>query len=389
MTAMTVRICLIIAFLILSLGCRKTSTSTTTTAPPPTASPSAELSHSAGGETQAPQTKYFKGSIGNSLDLQMKLVRTGDQLAGSYFYQKVGTRINVRGNVDQSGNLTLEEFDPAGKQTGLFKGVWTVDSNDGLISLSGNWSKPAADKGSDKKTAFSVHEEPIAFTGDVELTSKQIKESNKKLMYEIAAQYPQITGGNNPNFEKFNQAARAVVTGKVGGFKKDMQPQAGEEEGPRPEGSMGSDLSVGYEVMMAQDDMVSVKFDISSYYQGAAHPNSYTQVVNFDLRNGKPIKLADLFKPGAKYLQTISAFCIAELKKQSGEKGLLEDQIQEGAGPNHKNYQNWTISKQGLGITFDSYQVGPYAAGPQFVLVPYSSLKDLIKPDGPIGPFAQ
>jgi len=80
------------------------------------------LSHVAGGETPAPQTKYFKGSIGSSLDLQMKLVRTGDQLAGSYFYQKVGTRINLRGNVDKSGNLTLEEFDQAGKQTGFSKG---------------------------------------------------------------------------------------------------------------------------------------------------------------------------------------------------------------------------------------------------------------------------
>jgi hypothetical protein len=51
--------------------------------------------------------------------------------------------------------------------------------------------------------------------------SKQIKESNKKLMYEIAAQYPQLTGGNNPNFEKFNQLARVSVTKKVAGFKKD------------------------------------------------------------------------------------------------------------------------------------------------------------------------
>jgi len=389
MTAMTARTCLIIAFLILSLGCRKTSTSTTTTAPPPTASASAELSHSAGGETPAPQTKYFKGSIGNSLDLQMKLVRTGDQLAGSYFYQKVGTRINVRGNVDQSGNLTLEEFNPAGKQTGLFKGVWTVDSNDGLISLAGNWSKPPAEKGNDKKTAFSVHEEPIAFTGDVEITSKQIKESNKKLMYEIAAQYPQITGGNNPNFEKFNQAARAVVTGKVGGFKKDMQPQAGEEEGPRPEGSMGSDLSVGYEVMMAQDDLVSVKFDISSYYQGAAHPNSFSDVLNYDLKNGKQLKLGDLFKPGAKYLQALATYCLADLKKQAETKGLLEDQIQSGAAAKAQNYQSWNITKRGLGINFDSYQVGPYAAGPQFVLVPYSSLKDLINPEGPIAQFAK
>ena len=235
----------------------------------------------------------------------MKLVRTGDQLAGSYFYQKIGTRINLRGNVDKDGNLTLEEFDQAGKQTGLFKGIWTVDASDGLITLAGNWSKPPSEKGSDKKTAFSVHEEPIAFTGDVELVAKQIKESNKKLMYEIDAQYPQLTGGSNPNFEKFNQAARASVTKKVAEFKKDMQPE-GEEEEPRPEGSMGSDISIGYEVALAQDDLVSVEFDVGSYFQGAAHPNSYTEVVNYDLKNGKQLKLSDLFKPGAKYLQAIA-----------------------------------------------------------------------------------
>src|SRR5215510_15064623 len=154
---MSIRTCLVIACLLLSIGCRKTTTPPTA-APPPSSTPAPELSHSQGGETPAPQAKYFKGSIGSSLDLQMKLVRTGDQLAGSYFYQKVGTRINVRGNVDKDGNLTLQEFDPAGKQTGVFKGIWTVDSKDGLITLAGNWSKPLSDKGSDKKTAFSVHE---------------------------------------------------------------------------------------------------------------------------------------------------------------------------------------------------------------------------------------
>lgn len=386
---MTVRTCLIIACLIVSFGCRKTSTPPPTAPPPGTATPSPELSHAAGGETPAPQTKHFKGSIGSSLDLQMKLVRTGDQLAGSYFYQKIGTRINLRGNVDKDGNLTLEEFDQTGKQTGLFKGLWTVDASDGLINLAGNWSKPPSEKGSDKKTAFSVHEEPIAFTGDVEIVSKQIKESSKKLMYEVAAQYPQLTGGNNPNFEKFNQAARAAVTKKVAGFRKDMQPEAGTEEEPRPEGSMGSDLSINYSVSLAQDDLVSVKFDVSSYEQGAAHPNSYSDVLNYDLKNGKQLKLSDLFKPGAKFLQTIATYCIGDLKKQSQTKGLVNDQIESGAAAKSDNYASWTITRRGLGITFDAYQVGPYAAGPQFVLVPYSTLKDLINPDGPIAQFGK
>jgi len=385
---MNVRTCLIVACLLVSPGCRKTSTPPPTAPPTGTATPSPELSHVAGGETPAPQTKFFKGSIGSSLDLQMKLVRTGDQLAGSYFYQKIGTRINLHGNVDKGGNLTLEEFDPAGKQTGLFKGIWTVDASDGLISLAGNWSKPPGEKGSEKKTAFSVHEEPIAFTGDVEIVSKQIKESNKKLMYEIAAQYPQISGGANPNLEKFNQAARASVTRKVAEFKKSVQPDEEEEE-PRPEGSMGSDLSVGYTVALAQDDLVSISFNVGSYFQGAAHPNSFSEVLNYDLKNGKQLKLSDLFKPGSKFLQVIATYCIADLKKQAKDKGLLDEEIEKGAAASAKNYDSWTITRRGLGIHFDAYQVGPYAAGPQFVLVPYSNVKDLISTDGPIAQFAK
>ena len=383
------RASLIVILLLLSISCRKNSTSP---AAPPTTQPSpvAQLDHSQGGATVLAETKHFKGSIGTSLDLQMKLVRTGDQLAGSYFYQKVGTRIDVRGNVDKDGNLTLDEFDPSGKQTGVFKGIWTVDQKDGLITLAGNWSKPASEKGSDKKTAFSVHEEPIAFTGDVDLVAKQIKENNKKLNYQIAAQYPQLSGGNNPNLEKFNQAARAAVTKKVAGFKKDMTPEAGENtEETRPEDSMGSDLTISYTVVLAQDDLVSVEFDVSSYFQGAAHPNSYSETFNYDLKNGKQLKLADLFKPGAKYLQAIANYCVADLKKQATEKGLTAEEIEKGAAAKADNYQGWTITKRGLGIYFDPYQVGPYAAGPQFVLVPYSDLKDLINPDGPVGQFAK
>jgi hypothetical protein len=378
---------LVVCLLIVVTGCRKTSTPPPTA--PPTATPAPQLSHAEGGNTPAPETKYFKGSIGSSLDLQMKLVRTGDQLSGSYFYQRIGTRINLRGKIENDGHFVLDEFDPAGKQTGIFKGLWTVDATDGLIRLAGNWSKPPGEKGSDKMTAFSVHEEPIALSGDVELAGKQIKESNKKLRYEIAAQHPQLSGGNNPNFEKFNQVVRGFVTKEVAQFKKDVAPQEGEE--PRPEGSMGSDLSIGYEVALAQDDLISIQFDIGSYFQGMAHPNSYTEVVNYDLKNGKQLKLSDLFKPGSKYLQALATYAIAELKKQSKEKGdgLPDDAIEGGAGPSAKNYRSWKITRKGLGINFDPYQVGPYAAGAHFVLVPYANLKDLINPEGPIAQFAK
>jgi hypothetical protein len=166
-----------------------------------------------------------------------------------------------------------------------------------------------------------------------------------------------------------------------------MQPKEGDE--PPPEGSMGSEIGVSYVVELAQDDLISVEFDLENYYQGAAHPNTFTEVVNYDLKNGKQLKLADLFKPGAKYLQAIANYCIADLKKQAKDKGLEASEIENGAAANAKNYRSWTITRKGLGINFDAYQVGPYAAGPQLVLVPYSNLKDLINPEGPVGQFAK
>ena len=382
---------LVIVFSVAS--CRKSSNSTGTA---PTASPSpgaqTDLSHSVGGNTTLPETKYFKGSIGDALDLKMKLVRTGEQLNGTYYYEKIGTRIDLRGTLDKNSNILLQEFDPAGKQTGEFKGLWQVDPADNMIKISGNWSKPPGDKAADKKIVFSIHEEPISFTGgEVDVVSKAIKENNKKLVYEIKAVYHQLSGGNNPNFEKFNQVVRTAVTKKVATFKKEVQPEP--EEEPRPENSMGSDLDVSYKIELAQDDLISVVFSVSSYYQGAAHPNSYTEPVNYDLKNGRVLKLSDLFKSDAKYLNALSTYSVTDLKKQSKQKGadgMLDDSsINSGAGPSAKNYQSWAITKRGLGINFDAYQVGPYAAGPQYVLVPYASIKDLINPDGPIGQFAK
>jgi hypothetical protein len=366
-------------------ACRKASTPTEQTQASK-ATAGEQFQHPQGGIAPAGETKYFKGSIGSALGLQMKLVRDGNNLHGTYFYQKVGTKIDLRGTIDSGNNVVLEEFDANGKQTGVFKGVWKTGDN-GLIEIAGNWSKPNSTKG----TAFSLEQEPIEFTNGVEIVARQIKENNKKLKYEIDVEYPQLTGSTDANFEKFNQAARGLVTKQVNAFRSEMKESAADVNPVA--GETGSDLGAGYTIALARDDLISVQFDIGGYSAGAAHPNSYTDVVNFDLRNGKQLKLAELFKPGAKYLQALSAYCIQDLKKQSKQKGadgmLDDDWIQRGAGPDANNFRSWTITRNGLGINFDSYQVAPYAAGPQSVLVPYSALKDIIKPDGPVAQFVK
>lgn len=384
-------------FLMLALigggACRKQAT-VTQTSPPGASAPSPDQYHQAdGGVPAIPETRFFKGSIGSRLGLQMKLTRAGETVTGNYSYQKVGARIELKGTIDKDNNLTLEEFDSGGKQTGLFKGIWLIDKDDGLVNVAGNWSKP----NSEKKTAFSLHQEPIEFTGGVELIAKQSKESNKKLNYKIEAEYPQATGALDNRFDRFNQEAKNLVTRRISAFKKETSDVSQDGEATpdaSPEDTSASpanSLDIGYSIALATDDLISIEFEVGSYSSGAAHPNSYSEVLNYDVKAGKVIKLTDLFNPGAKYLQLISAYCIKDLKRQSKSKdSLLDDQtIQSGAGPDAQNYDSWTITKKGLGITFDPYQVASYAAGPQSVVVPYSALKELIRPDGLLAPLAK
>ena len=379
-------VCLMLLIAGTAAGCKRSSTSQTATTASTPAVQVEQYHHQDGGATPAPQTKFFSGSIGSTLGLQMKLLRDGNNLTGSYFYQKVGTKINLKGSVDNEGNLSLEEFDAAGKTSGVFRGLWKT-KEDGTINLVGNWSKP----NSDKKIAFSIHEEPISFSGTAEVVAKTIKSSSKTPKYEIDADYPQVVGAADTRFDKFNQEAKNLVARKVAEFRKDIAERSAEVNVDTNE--MGSDLSVGYTIGFASDELISVEFGIGGYYAGAAHPNSYTEVINYDAKNGKLLKLADLFKPGAKFLAAISAYSMKDLKAKSKTQGadsmLTDDTIKEGAGPDLKNFKSWTITPKGLAITFDSYQVAPYAAGPQEVLIPYTVLKDLINPDGPAGRFVK
>jgi len=377
---------LIAITLVTITACGKTQVSQSQPNAANTPGMASDLNHPAGGSTPVADVKYFRGSIGSALGLQMKLTREGEKLWGSYSYQKIGIKIDLRGTIDGNEYLTLEEFDPTGKQTGVFKGIWQTNDQDGLVSIAGNWTRPNGDK----KTAFSLHQEPIEFSGGAEIATKSIKDSKKSPKYEIDAEYPQVTGAADGRFDKFNQEARNVAANEVAEFRKQMTEWA-EDQIDRESSNLGSTLDLGYSISLANDGLISTQFNIGTYFQGAAHPNSHTRVLNYDLKAGKVIRLADLFKPGSKYLQTISAFSIKDLKKQSQSKGselMLDDEwVERGAGLDANNFKSWVITRTGLGINFDNYQVAPYAAGPQYVLIPYSALKDIVRPDGPLAPF--
>jgi len=209
----------------------------------------------------------------------------------------------------------------------------------------------------------------------VSLESAPITESGKGPDYELKAQIPLLEGSDDPRVEGFNQAASQVVQREIDSFKQMLADMSVVPI------VAGSSFDMQYSLLSSPGNILSIKFDAYQYADGAAHPFSYSVTLNYDLEAGQEISLGQLFLPDTDYLPAIATYCQAEL----GKRDIGFDMFSDGANPTPENYRNWNITPDGLLITFDPYQVAAYAAGPQIVLIPYATLKDMIDPQGPLG----
>lgn len=195
--------------------------------------------------------------------------------------------------------------------------------------------------------------------------------------YTLAAQTPQLTGSDDPRVVAFNQRLNDLITQEVDMWRQSFQ------ELPITSNSTGSSLTVSFTLISQVGDLWSFKFDSAFYADAAAHPGLNSMTLTYDLGQGRDLALGDLFLPNSNYLEPISSYCITELSKLL----FFDVPFSDGAKPTPENYRNWNLAPEGLLITFDTYQVGPGAAGPQQVTVPYGALTAVLNPQGPLAVF--
>ncbi len=199
------------------------------------------------------------------------------------------------------------------------------------------------------------------------LITKRIQESDATVAYELDVKYPTVSRPADV-WVPFNTLVEEQVQEVIATFKADVAATGVVTYAALP----SSTLSSTWEAFRATRDFISIRMTYGVYMSGAAHPNSFTRVINFDPRTGRDLALADLFRPGVDYLKVISAYCTQALQR----RGVLD--FPEGVEPKPENYANWNIGRNNLVITFDPYQVAPYAAGPQECQMPLSRLRPLL-----------
>ncbi len=212
----------------------------------------------------------------------------------------------------------------------------------------------------------------------VALESRSSSESGQPFGYTISLQKPVLVGSDDPRVRAFNAEMASIVDSAASTFKSDLANVL-----PTPV-SASSTFDVRYELRSPLGPILSIQFEMEGYVTGAAHPFHTSRSVNFDLEAGRDLSLSELFLPGSDYLQAISQYCIQELQTRN----LDFSDFSSGAAPTPDNYRNWNITASGLLVTFDEYQVGPYAAGPQQITVPYSYLSRFILDPGPLSEYS-
>lgn len=228
------------------------------------------------------------------------------------------------------------------------------------------------------QTAATTEELALGKTLTLEADTK--KESSQSPPYEISIRTPVLKGSDDRRVKNFNQSVSSLINEQVNEFKQQAAPPAGLP--PTAENSK-STLSTDYTLKSPPGQIISLLITSDIYYAGGAHPGRAFKTINYSLPNGRTLRLSDLFTSGSDYLNALASFCSQELK----QRNVLF--FPEGAAPTEDNYKVWNLTSSGLEITFPEYQVAPYAAGPQTVLVPYTYLQKQLDPKGPVSRLGQ
>lgn len=207
--------------------------------------------------------------------------------------------------------------------------------------------------------------------------TKEIK-SDEAQNLELDLEYPVFTS-SRVSVTGLNQEVQKRIDTTVSEFEKSLE----DENLPIDlDANIKNGVWIDYAIENLSAKIISIRFDISEYVRGSAHPNNFTEVLNFRVSDGKVLRLTDIFQPESTYVEQLSKFTFEDLKKQLEKiDAYTEESVKLGTSPKEENFQNILLVQNGVKVIFDPYQVGPYALGVQSVVIPFEKIKSFIQPE--------
>lgn len=189
------------------------------------------------------------------------------------------------------------------------------------------------------------------------ISNNEYKIEEKTNNYKITVYYPKT------DYSKLNN----VINDKIYGYIKEFKEDVNSSDYPINQYYSLIILYDSYEY----DNYISYIFRIEDY-TGGAHPNHRIYTVVYDIKNNEIITIDDLINKNQNILNIFSETSREILK--SNNRITSSTMLYEGTKPKLQNFENFVLSKNGIILFFQQYQVAPYSQGEFNVLINYKKL---------------
>lgn len=189
--------------------------------------------------------------------------------------------------------------------------------------------------------------------------------------YSVICEYPDILDTNLTEIEESVKQYATEI------FKENRDFMIEVEDLIDPE-MMKYHTELRMEDYHASETTISILYMLSSYTGGAHGVHNYN-TLNYSKKTQTLFTLKDIISKSD--LKTISEYCRKDIAKQKDKKlddyeGLKNDiELLAGTQPEWKNFETFLITKNGIKIIFNEYEIAPYYMGAFEVLVPIDILR--------------
>jgi len=309
--------------------------------------------------------KHLSGSFsaGNPIEMDLTCL-DGKKLTGSYFNKKQGKVISIHGKIDEEGNFSLKEVSG---ELGTFKGKYSK------AKFSGKWkSGKTSDEFSfefqesyDSSIKFSYSQLNKKYKGKeggaTEFRSFYTINSDKEIKKLVSSLlFPQ---GKAPD------EIKSYIENYKSNFIEDFKKFENESNG------MGWEISATADIVYNYNNFLSYAVHTSAY-EGGAHGSFVSEYIVLDTKNKKKLILGDFI--GEEHTATLSQLVYDKIKYN---REFTDEDMKSTYDvlplPITKNFY---VTATGITLSYQQYEIAPYAAGPDDVTFSYEEVKNLIQP---------
>lgn len=342
------------------------------------------------------QTHSFSGTIGK-YPVYLQMTIEGNRVSGYYFYKNKLVDLPLSGTY-KSGIITLESSDEYGgdiSEPETFKFKWP---NKAPV---GSWNK----KG--KQLAFKLNPLTAKETGSPKCSNPHLIKTDAlkndltrvKIGLFRLKEVDSVKTINGIKIRHFEEVLTGIElfridSGMVAGKQKDANSYLEylqiseflESLSCASYSTYGSDYSFGLTSLSLSTDFICFSV-FKTYYCGGAHPNEDNYAVNYNLNTRETVNWSDYLISGKDtiYNERIYAYLAKSEPGYFNESNSSESaDVYSDCNYSERNLWvdcDFVFTADGVKLLPGFAHFAAFCLEPDWAIIPYSELKDLIKPE--------